>query len=165
MGVDIHLHIIDTNGNMIAENIFEGQNSEWFRQLQNKDYKIDFPCCPGIPEIIPEEIKKDYENMDYYGYNYIPINEYIEWFEENRPDKDAGWVTTYEKYLYENKKIIPNIDKKCLYSEDIVADYHFVEVVDEYNNFYWLYRKIFELCPIYTISELRDFIIIYYFDC
>ena len=149
MGQNIKMCIVQNN-EKIADNIFKGRNSAWFIELQG-DCLVQgiehFPCCNGISIFAP----KDYRTTDlvYEMYGniyitpayYIPVQDFINWFESFRPDISAGWVNTYDRWLYEKKHIEPKLLHE-LPKEIQEFDWHFIEVEDKYNLFKWLYDYI-----------------------
>jgi hypothetical protein len=168
MGVDIHMHIISKEGKMKIENIFDGRDSEWFDNISGGDYHSEFyqnfPVRYGIPEAAPDSIKKDFDNKDeycYYDFRYVNVGEFMDWFEETRPDIDAGWISTYDKWLYEKKKIVPRDLPHWLDEDCNPYDYHFIEVENPWDCSKWLYEYIDDRK---TSIDPNDFIV-YYFDC
>lgn len=166
MGVDIHMHIISKEGKIKFKDIFDGRNSDWFNNISGGDYHNEFyqsfPVRYGIPEAVPDSIKEDFDNKDeycYYDFRHVNVGEFLEWFEEARPDIDAGWVCTYDKWLYENKKIVPELDR-WLDEDANPYDYHFIEVENPWDCSRWLFEFIGEREDI-TVDDF----IVYYFDC
>ena len=168
MGMDIHMHIVK-NDEVIAKNIFDGRNSEWFNNLKgdgNDDEYDHFPSYGGIPDNCPEFIKtiydgdcnNDEEYFGYFGFYYVNAGDYIKWFEKYRPDTDAGWVTTYEKWAWEKKGIKPEYLAKYLNKDANINDMHFIEVVNPWDCGRWLYNYIKD----HKIPD--DACVIYYFD-
>lgn len=160
MGMDITMHITNSNGSVIKrDNIYDGRNSEWFNQLMHHccdDAYDNLDTYSGIPENANSQIVKDKEWT--FGHHYISVGEYKKWFEKYRPDIDAGWVTTRDKWLYERKGIIP-ILKYELSEEDIPADMHFIEVEEKYDNSKWVYNYLIK-----NEDILDEDLIVYYFD-
>lgn len=64
------------------------------------------------------------------------------WFLAYRPDKDAAWVNTYDKWRIENKNYVPEDPKHYLDKDDDIRDMHFIEFEDEYNCSRWLYNYL-----------------------
>lgn len=164
MGVDIHMSIIDKDGKYRYRGIFYGRNSEWFDNICRNGYYnslyANFPTYSGIPELVPNEVKEDYDEEDYcFDFHYMMVADFCKWFDKIRPDIDAGWVTTYKKWLYEKKGIVPEV-KQFLNNDDNIADYHFIEVKDSFDCSKWLKDFITEHGDI----SPEDYII-YYFDC
>lgn len=167
MGTNIHMSIVTQDGNFRHRNIFNGRNSEWFDNLQNRGCSSiydEFPNIGGLPDIIPEEIKNAYdapkEDYCYYGFYHIVVEDFCKWFDKVRPDIDAGWLSTYEKWLYDTKGIIPKNIPHYLDSKCNPHDYHFVEITNPYDCSNWLNQFIkdnVDVCP-------EDYIV-YYFDC
>ena len=164
MGVDIHMSVIGKDGEMKYSEIFDGRNTEWFDNI-TKNYHNDFyqnyPVRYELPEKVPEVIKNDHDDPDscYYDFFHINVGDFLEWFEEARPDIDAGWVCTYDKWLYENKKIVPELNR-WLDEDANPYDYQFIEVENPWDCSKWLYEYINE----HEDITVDDFIV-YYFDC
>lgn len=157
MGVDIHLYICKDKS-YIAENIFEGRNSEWFDNLQqNGDTEYDhLPVNYGISDEAPADYSKFEEYC--YGFYFIKVKDFKDWFLKYRPDMDAGWVTKYDAWAYETKYIQPDYLQKKLFKEDVLEDMKFIEVVNRHDCSRWLYDY---LCA-HNIPD--DAIIQYCFD-
>ena len=165
MGVDIHLGIATRDGKYVYNEIFDGRNGEWFdnisgsiRGMSNEIYHT-FPRISGIPDKAPEELVKAYKE-DYYGFNYVKVADFLAWFTKMRPDVDAGWVTTYEKWLYEKKGIEPEI-RHYLSDEYNINDFYFIEVENKWDCSKWLFDFLTE----HGESIDPEDYIVYYFDC
>ena len=162
MGVDIHMSIISKDGESRCENIFDGRDTEWFDNISGNycsEFYQNFPLRNGLPDTIPEIIKKDQESGDFYNFFHVNVGEFLEWFLATRPDVDAGWVCTYDKWLYEKKNIIPEL-AHWLDEEDNPYDFHFIEIENPWDTTRWLYEFITERKDITS-----DDYIVYYFDC
>ncbi len=168
MGVDIHMGIASRDGKYIYDEIFDGRNYEWFgnisgdvRGMTGEVYQ-NFPRNSGIPDNAPKELVKVYneERDTFYGFNYVKVADFLAWFSKVRPDTDAGWVTTYDKWLYEKKGIEPEI-KHYLSDEDNINDFHFIEVEDKWDCSKWLYDFLAEHGESINVEDY----IVYYFDC
>jgi hypothetical protein len=163
MGVDIHMYICKDK-KYIAENIFGGgRNSEWFNNLQqngnDESYnELNIHC--GYSDEAPNEYKEKYnkDNSD-YGFRFFTVGDFMEWFIKYRPDKDAGWTTRYEAWRYKEKGIHPDYLAKELFSEDIIEDREFIEVINKYDCSNWLYNYLVD----HNIPNDAD--IVYCFDC
>lgn len=149
----------------IKENIFIGRNSEWFSNLQGKGGKDEYDYFPsnwGIPKKAPKEIREDFDKANDYGYydfHYIVAGAFCEWFNKYRPDLEAGWVSTYDKWRMEKKGYTPENPQHCLEPEDRIDDMHFVEYQDKYDCSLWLYNYLID-------NEIyADAVIVYYFNC
>lgn len=165
MGMDIHISIVK-NKEYIAKEIFDGRSREWFDNLRERGNDYEYNHLPveyynRFPEEdAPLDLNIDkLEDDGYFDFRAIRVDKYIDWFEKYRPDKDAGWVTTYEKWQIENKGFIPDDIDHYLDPEANPADMHFIEVEKKYDCSKWLYN--------YLINKdiLLDAYIIYYFDC
>lgn len=163
MGVDIHMDILH-NGEVIKKDIFDGRNSEWFNNLQpdrgwDDEYGL-LNICYGYPDETPEDYIKRYEDKrTYFGRHYIKVQDFVEWFWTYRPDKKAGWVTTYDKWRIENKGYIPEDLPTCLYKDDIIEDMHFITYENRWDCSKWLVEYLMG-------NEIPvDAYIVYCFDC
>lgn len=161
MGVDIHMSIINKNGEYIEKNVDDDRDYEWFDNLQgNGDNLYDtFPYEYGIPENSPKDITEDYNDNCYYGFHHILVKDFLNWVEKYKPEVDAKWVSTYDKWLYETKGIYPHGASRYLDEDMNTADYHFIEVVDKGDHTKWLYDKIKN-----NENICEDDYIVYYFD-
>ena len=124
MGVDIHLYICKDE-KYIAEDIFDGRNSEWFQNMQkcgNDEVYDSLPLEHGISNQAPAEWNEYANKFGYYGFYYIKVGEFCDWFIAHRPDEDAGWVTRYEAWAYRYKEIEPEYLKKKLDKD--LKEYH-----------------------------------------
>lgn len=163
MGVDIHMSIISKEGEYKFKEIFDGRDSAWFDNITgdySNEFYQNFPVCNGLPEKVPDEVRKDFtdEESCYYDFHYVNVGEFSVWFLEARPDIDAGWVSTYEKWLYEVKKVVPEL-RRYLDEDDNPYDYHFIEVTNPWDCSAWLYNYI-----VSNGVSPEDYIV-YYFDC
>ena len=144
MGMDIIMNI-SSNGKYIAEDIFNGRNAIWFDNLQGKGHQMEYehlPAKPGIASSIPnysEEIEKNLKEKSHFGFFNIKVGDYKDWFEKYRPDTDAGWVTTYDRWRIEHKGYIPDEIQTRLSPDDVISDMHFMTFVNRYDCSAWLY--------------------------
>lgn len=139
----------------LAEDIFDGRNTEWFDKISGNgwDDAYDFLAIRyGVDnENVTNEWIKEYTEPDegddrcyYYGHRFIKVEDYMDWFCKHNPDLDAGWVTTYEKWAYETKGIVPiEICQKLSDCAD-PNDAHFIVVENKYDCSKWLYNYIIE---------------------
>ena len=161
MGVDIHMYICKEK-KIIAEDIFDGRNSEWFANLQNEGWDDEYSHLPneyGFGNHAPEEIINKYSNeIGYYGFYHMNVKDFMEWFQKYQPDKDAGWVSTYDKWRMENKEYIPEELYHELPKDARIEDMHFVEFIKPYDCSKWLYYYLVNN----KIDKEAD--IVYFFD-
>lgn len=152
MGVDIYMFIVK-NKTIIKNNIYTGRNSEWFDNISDRIHTNiynDFPTIYGWSPATPEILKTRYSRKKgYYDFYHFKVKYFIEWFERFKPDTDAGWVTTYEKWLYETKGIIPNYLHHQLsdVSDEVwfcEKDWQFIEVKNNYDCSRWLYDYLID---------------------
>ena len=166
MGVDIHMSIIDKEGNYLEKDVFDGgRNSEWFANLQKDGWDDEYDHLPihfGIPEKVPEKIQKDFDKPlgeGYYGFYYITVKGFKNWYENYKPDLKAGWASTYDKWRIEKKHYMPERGlPQYLHEEYNKEDIHFVEYIDYYDCSRWLYQHLRKN----KFSD--DAYIVYYFD-
>lgn len=145
MGVDIKMFIVGSNKEVLKEDIFDGRDSEWFSNLQDNGIDEVYNFCPiviGWASICTGSFIRQYaDSKNYYGHCHISVKLFKDWFKKYNPHKRASWVTTYEKWKMETQNWRPSdydIQPK-LYPDDILADMHFVEWVDEHDSSGWLY--------------------------
>ena len=167
MGMDIHMSIINGD-HYLQKEIFDCRNSEWFNNLMDRGNDIEYEYLPtqsGIPEECPEDIKNKYElpaGDGYFGFNYITVKDFCEWFHEYRPDLDAGWVSTYDKWRIEKKHYVPDYIPHELSEEDNKDDMHFIEIINYYDCSRWLYKRL--KSDLAEKKILPSSIIVFYFD-
>lgn len=165
--MDIHLHVI-RGEEVIKENIFTGRSAAWFDNLRKRGCQEEYDALPtsyGIPEVAPALIKAAWaykSDQNYFDFQYLLVREFLSWFRKYRPDRDAGWVTTYDKWRIENKGYIPEdpiryLSKEVL--EENGQDLNFVTFENPYDCSKWLYDYLMS----YTEIEYND-IIVFYFD-
>ena len=161
MGVDIHMYIIK-EAEIVAENIYDGRNSEWFNNLQlrgTSDLYDIFPAKYGIPEACSDEIKKDFDEKDYFGFHYLTVQEYIDWYNKQSPNFEAGWVSRYDAWQMEIGREFEPYEYYHRLPEDAnINDWIFMSWEKPYCNEKWLFN--------YLIKNKidKDAIILYYFD-
>ena len=145
MGVDIHMFIC-RKGEILGDDIFDGRNSEWFNNLQQQYYDNEYDHLNiryGFSDDVPENLRKRFNDPgSYYGHHNIRVGDFAEWFEKYRPDLDAGWFSTYDRWRIERKGWVPDSDyvKHELEEGDNPVDYEFVEFEDKYDCSRWLYH-------------------------
>jgi hypothetical protein len=126
----------------IVEDIFEGRNSEWFGNMQKEGEDEVYDSLPikrGVSDEAPDAFSEEFSDDWCFGFRYLNVKEFKHWFIEKRPDEDAGWVTRYEEWAYENKGIEPVYLQKRLDHDDIIEDMRFIEVTNKYDCSAWLY--------------------------
>lgn len=161
MGMDISMYIVK-DGKYVEKNIFDGRNREWFQNLQNEgwdDCYNNLDIIFGISPQAPTELNiEKMQRNGYFGFYHIKVKRFKEWFRKYRPDRDAGWVSTYDKWRIENKGYVPNDVAHFLSADDNIEDMHFVEIINPYDCSAWLYRYLIE----HDIDDNAD--ITYWFD-
>lgn len=171
MGIDITMHLISKEGDIIVANIFEDRDYRWFENISENGEDIEydyFPCKHGAPENLSLELIFEAYCTDYnYGFRYVNVKDFIEWYQEKRPNEDAGWVSTYEKYLYDNKGIAPKDVCRCLDEIPIGVkdDFHFLVFEKEHEPSRTLYYKLYKLAQEGVISyNMQDYYLCYCFN-
>ena len=158
MGVDIHTFIVKDK-KIIAENLYDGRNSEWFNNLQGRGDDIEYErlyTMYGISPQAPDEFNEKYSQKNgYYGFYYISVGEFKEWYEKYKPYLKAGWASVWDAWAIKNKGYIP--DYLSHYKEDES------EVFIEYNDLYEPSRHIYEYLIEHEIDNDADFQ--FFFDC
>ena len=164
MGMDIHIDIV-YKGEIIAEDIFEGRNSVWFNKLMGRTYAPEYDHLDrgwgAYPNAPKEYIDRYSDEGTYFGHGYIKVRDFIDWFDKYRPDLDAGWVSTYDKWRIEKKGYIPEEIWHTLDPKDNPADMHFIEIPNT-----WEDSSIVVYKYVTQHKEIPgDAYIIYCFDC
>lgn len=164
MGVDIHMYVVKDKKVVadIATDIFDNfRNYEWFDNISRNEepgaYEY-FTSEYGISKQAPDEIVKESTDFGCYDRFSITVKDFINWFRRYRPDKDAGWVTTYEKWQYENYSKIPYEICHYLPENANINDMHFIEMV----NVHEPARELYEYLMKDSIPMDAD--IVYWFD-
>ena len=145
MGVDIHMFIC-RKGEILGDDIFDGRNSEWFNSLQQQSWGDEYDHLNiryGFSDDVPDDLRKKFDDPGtYYGHHNILVKDFAEWFEKYRPDLNAGWFSTYDRWRIERKGWTPDYDyvKRHLEEGDNPNDYEFVEFENEYDCSRWLYH-------------------------
>ena len=161
MGMDIHLNIIHGN-EIIAKEIFDGRNTNWFNKLKDANEGVyeKLPIEYGTPEDAPQEIKDlEKEGPSYFGFRYIKVGDFKEWFRKYKPNVDAGWATTYEKWLIENKGYEPEELPHELPEDANLNDMYFIEYKSNWDDCSeWLYDYLIDnqILDNYTITYCFD---------
>jgi len=144
MGMDIHCYIVK-NKEYIAEDIFDGRNTEWFNNMMgdgNNEVYDSLPIKWGVSKETPDAFSEEF-NIDWcFGFRYLNVKEFKDWFIEKRPDEDAGWVTQYEAWAYEHKGIEPEYLRKELTKNDVIEDMKFIVITNQYDCSAWLYSYL-----------------------
>lgn len=146
MGMDCHMFICK-NKEYIAKDIFTGRNREWFDNIMgggNDELYDSLPIKWGISDEAPDTFSEEFSDDWCFGYRSLNVKEFMDWFITKRPDIDAGWVTRYEKWLYDHKGIEPAYLKKRLDKDDIIQDMKFISVTRDYDCSRWLYCYLAE---------------------
>lgn len=115
-----------------------GRDYEWFDNLRGTgfdveydylDYRYDYKIRN---EILDKDFPKDNLYECGYDYNAIDVKDYLEWYNKYKPYYKAGWVSKYDKWLYDKKGIVPNDDKVTLYREENDIDKEWLEYEKDY---------------------------------
>ena len=140
MGMDIHLYIAKDK-EYIARDIFDGRNTEWFNNMMgdgNDEVYDSLPIKWGISDETPKTFSEEFKDWC-FGFRYLNVKEFKDWFLEKRPDEDAGWVTRYEEWAYLHKGIEPEYLRKELTKNDVIEDMRFITITNQYDCSAWLY--------------------------
>ena len=171
MGMDMTMPIIGADGTVYTKDYNDGNRDyDWFEDLRDRGADEEYNYFPnryGVPKklTLPDDIANTINNAEEYGYfdiNYVIVSEFKEWFEKYRPDRDAFWMSTKDKWLYENKHFYnPDRWYNIMPDESEIprADIQFVEIEDIYNPS----KKLYDYLKENNIPD--DAYIIYYFDC
>lgn len=148
MARDIHMFIVH-HGNIIKSNIYEGRSPAWFDSITDKSELCEYEQLPivfGWPEgLVPQELREKYSRERlYFDHYHIKVKYFKEWFEKYRPDIDAGWATTYQKWLIEKKGFRPGYLPDTLPNDANVADMHFIEFERISDKSRFLYEYLIE---------------------
>ena len=171
MGMDIHIYLINKNASLVKP-LYQGRNRDWFENLLGRGYEDEYKHLKTHPMhdlpdgyVLPDYIEKDYYDStntnNYFGFSWLYAKDYYDWFYKHRPDKKAGWVTTYEKWALKNKGQVPEEVKLSLDKGDIVEDMVFVEYEDEWNPD----RSVVDIIEGHKAKKSDEYYIVYYFDC
>lgn len=164
------INIVDAEGNIVCRNAHHkvynecSRADELAKNLSGQGWNIAYDFLPYIdsaPKLIPEnERHLLVETLHYYDFRCINIKDYFDWFRKYCPCTDAGWVTTYEKWLYDTKNIVPEVSH-YLDKDAVKEDTHFIEVMDDEEPGYWLYTHLGEFNTKNPIAEYYMYIYFY----
>lgn len=159
MGMDIHIYLSKKDGGT-NEIEFGGRNSIWFNNLmiQEDDAYNHFEPHHGVSPYLDEKIKKESEDRWYFEHHYISVGDFKEWFTKYKPNKDAGWVTTYDAWRIENQGYIPYDISHTMLEDVKIEDQHFVEIPNREDCSDWLYNYLI------NVKAPDDAHITYWFD-
>ena len=167
MGADIYMSLIDKEGNMAIDNLYDTCNYDWFDNICGCMCDFEYSYLPtecGLPKKVPKKIREAYEKRGEWGYTdfcYMNVAEYIYWFRKYRPDRKAGWVNMYDKWRIEKKNWIPESDQVLLSLDGVEnrEDYYFVEYEDEECPDVIIINRLID-----SITAFNDYYIVYYFS-
>lgn len=146
MGMDIHMSIVKDN-KIVAEDIFDGRNSEWFRNMQGEGNDIEYeylPLCFGVSPQAPEVLKNEYNEEYMFKQIYISVEKFKDWFSKYKPHLEAGWVRVYDKWAWDNKGIRFEEVRYTIPEGENPCEWCFVEYEKEYDCSHWLYDFLIE---------------------
>ena len=149
MGMDITMMIVKDN-DYLATDIFEGRNTEWFNNMMGRGNNELYNHLPIQAGNSPQTTKtwadyygsEDYADS-YFGVTYVNVGDYKKWFEEFKPNVDAGWTTTYEAWEYKKRGIEPEL-YHYLPDDANRHDMVFMEIESKYDCSKWLYDYLLE---------------------
>lgn len=171
MGVDIHMSLIRDDGKVLMKDVYDGRNSEWFNNLQDRGWDDEYsklPYASGIPEFAPEFIKKDYAQepgYGYYGFAHMNYQDYADWYAKYKPQLSAGWMSTYDKWRMENKAYVPEDVLHYIPEDANPADLHFVEFVNPYDPNTYVIERVDAYLAKHDEDNKHQVYLVYYFDC
>lgn len=170
MGMDIHMRLIKkSTGFVIFDDLYDGRNSEWFNNLIGSGYGEVYDKLfweKGLPDCITEgtDFEAYHNSRDWgaFGFQWIPAQDYVEWYEVYRPQVDAGYVTEWENWAYENGRYNPFESGIAHYIGDSANKDHYIfrEFVNNYCPDTRVYDKITSLVN----EDINDCIIFMWLD-
>lgn len=169
MGTDIHAYVINKRTNEYVPILTGGyRNYDFFNKLQGRIDVMDVDVLPlGVNDYfydnLPKGIKDAREAVGGgYGLEFMSVQLFNIWCLNNKPEKDAGWCTKYEAWLYRTRRIVPEL-YHALDRDDIIQDMEFIEVTDEYSPWKLLSKEIWNVL---TDKKWQDTecILCYFFD-
>ena len=105
----------------------------------NDEVYDSLPIKWGVSDEAPDAFSEKFNEDWCFGFRYLNVKEFKDWFIEKRPDEDAGWVTRYEAWAYKHKGIRPEYLKKELTKDNVIEDMEFITVTNIYDCSAWLY--------------------------
>ena len=171
MGMDMSMFIVKDK-RILANDIFEGRNSDWFRQMQGLCYGendefahlhpyYNFEANGHTPDNLLKQYTEPLENDEicyYFDHRSIMVKDYLKWFDKYCPDIHAGWVRVYDAWAYKKKDIYPSEYYNYLPEGCIEKDWTFLTWEDKYDCSRWLAEWLREN------NILDDAWIVYCFD-
>lgn len=149
MGLDMSAVVIKADGYRFNDKEYIGgaRNSSMFLDIQHEEGVYE--NLPVFKKYFDENIIKDKEFLKQYnddwtfGHTMIKIDDLYKFCEKYHPERDAFWMTTYDKWLYENHRINPSEYDFSHYLEesDVIEDMHFVEVEKWWEVFSYLVKQ------------------------
>lgn len=131
-------------GKVIKEDICGIRNQSWFDSMTDRSEYNEYDYLPivfGWPEdIVPQNLRDLYSrDRLYFDHYHIKVKYFKDWYVTYRPNIDAGWATSYEKWLIEKKGYVPGYLPTALPEDADIRDMHFIEyerVTDKSNMLY-----------------------------
>lgn len=166
MGRDIHCTIISENGQMINIDMHGMRNYDWFDQLSGDGYNSSEGEYSHLPrEYRYNETVANYiaekQDEDYYGFVVLNSEKLVNWYATYKPYQHAGWVSVYDKWMYENKNEPIYEYHINLPNESPRDNWVFVEWIDKSDCMRWF---IDELIKQHRDRKDSD-TIVFFFDC
>lgn len=134
MGVDIDMMIMREDGTVVMKDMFMGRNYDWFEKLQlcsgEEIYDEFLPTFSGIPSFSPKSLQQAYvegEEEGCFGFHFMKVEDYLNWYDTYKPNIDAGWVSAYEKWKIERKNWKPEYLNRYRPEDAAPGDAFFVE--------------------------------------
>lgn len=134
MGVDMDMMVMRDDGAVVMKDMFMGRDSDWFEKLQmyscEEIYDDFLPAFSGIPSFSPKELQRvyaEYEGEGFYGFHFMKVEDYLNWYDTYKPNIDAGWVSAYEKWKIERRHWKPEYLTRYRPEDAAPDDVFFVE--------------------------------------
>lgn len=170
MGVDIHIHLINKEtGDIAIKDIYDGRCSAWFNNISGRNVNNEaynhLPIRYGLPKdmLIPERVMSAYQSKDYFDFRWIPLKEYLYWFDFHLPSFDAGYLTAYDEWCVKRHGKKFDADEILHYLPAEEGDWRFVENIPVHCPD----SAIQDKCRKYLqdiCADADNYIIVFYFD-
>ena len=145
--------------------IFDGRNREWFDNLMGNGNSSEyewgrFPAHVGVEDDnIPQEWKDEYsKEMCYFGWHYITVKDFSNWFYKYSPHICGGWISKYDEFMLKYKSIEPEEYYTC---PDCISNFDgcvFATWENQYDCSKWLFEWLEDN------KMPNDAVIVYRFD-
>lgn len=151
MGMDIHISIVK-DGKIIAQDIFDGRNTAWFNNMMQRGTDLEYDYMPancGVSPQAPKEIETEYNEDFMFGQHYISVLDFKNWFDTYKPHLNAGWITVYDKWVWDKKGIKPadvryDDIRRTIPEDEPAYNWCFIEYEKECDCSHWLMIYLIE---------------------